>query len=233
MPSETTKSSAARVAGREEDEDQEQREQRTELRDRARAQVAVAARLRHVPVDHAANTENDQRQKQAHTGPQVDSLGDDRRDERHEADRHRDAVPHERVVVGAQVIPRGAEGRQRDADEKCEAGPAFAASRRKRLPRSAVSRSVKPMPASPTKRNGAFEMTLRQFAMPRSVRLSAKLWYASLCGIAGKRNTTNDSDANRSQQNPQATIHRVTGLRERSESRMERRSEDICSIGAG
>ena len=71
------------------------------------------------------SAEREKRHETGDTRADVDALGDHRCEQRHEAERHRQAIPHERVIVRIPVIVGGTERCERNTGEENEIWPAF------------------------------------------------------------------------------------------------------------
>ena len=79
-----------------------------------------------MPVNDGADTyRQEQRQHHDHADPGVNSVRDERREQRHEGNGHRQAIPKERFDGRIDVIIRRPDADEGDAREEDEKGPAL------------------------------------------------------------------------------------------------------------
>jgi glutathione S-transferase len=91
----------------------------------AQAQIASAAQFAQVPLQHAAQAYCQKHWQQPQTGSRAEALCNNRGNQRHEHDRHRQSVPNEPCVTWAQVIVRRTECRKQESPENNQVRPAF------------------------------------------------------------------------------------------------------------
>ena len=114
---------AVRIAGTVQRRDDEDHRDRSELHRHVGAQVLHPGERAPSPVGHAGDAEEHQRHEEKIPGAHADPLAHDRGKQRHESDRHRQAVPHQACVVRGQVVIRRADAGQRYAGEEHPVGP--------------------------------------------------------------------------------------------------------------
>lgn len=115
----------ARVFRRKKPEQQWNKEDGKKLDERVGAQIALPALLGKIPIQHAEQTREQQRREKFHGRADADSFRDQRRDQTHEANRHRQAIPDEAMIVRREMISAGAEADQSRAQEKRDEEPVF------------------------------------------------------------------------------------------------------------
>ena len=133
-------------------------------------EVAGPPRLGDMPVERAQEARQTSRgHRSAGARPPADALADHARQQRHEREGHRQAIPEERPVVRVPVVVAGAGGRQGHAGEEGPVG--------RRLRRveggspagpAAVAGEESGNPRRPTTRKGRLETTFRKFGTPKS-----------------------------------------------------------------
>ncbi len=116
---------AARVPRRQQERKQ-QRKRRIELDRSVDAQVAVAMNLVPIPLHDTTRAQNNEPWKKLQSGANAHALDDQRRHQRSENDRHRQAVPDQMRIVRSQVVVSRSERGQQETDEHSEKGPALA-----------------------------------------------------------------------------------------------------------
>jgi hypothetical protein len=101
-----------------EPQNQDHQRQRPELHDEIRPQISRVMQLGPVPVDDTRRARGEQRDEQGTRRLAAHAFGQERREQPHEADRHRQAIPEQSCIVGCEVEVRGADARHRDTREE-------------------------------------------------------------------------------------------------------------------
>jgi hypothetical protein len=79
-----------------------------------------------IPLKNATRAECDQPGQKLQSGAYADALGDKRREQRSEDDRHRQAVPHKVAVVRDEMVISRAECCEQQSDEDAVIRPTLA-----------------------------------------------------------------------------------------------------------
>jgi hypothetical protein len=223
---------------RKQPEHQRQYQKAAELHQAVRAQITVAARLREIPIHYSSDADEDERRKQVQTPFRVDALCDDGPDQRHEANSHRQAVPNQRLVVRMEVIPRRAEGSERHSGEKCEVGPSLARIEEARPPFGRIAeRANHSRQAHQKEERVGNNVEAIGNAKESTVVREVVIGLTLRNGREEKHD--NDRESDPGQEDPNSPVHRYglpkrsSALRRRKQSRIERRTKDICSARAG
>jgi len=107
---------AARISRRKE-QCQQQDQDGIDLHCGVDAQIALSAQFTGAPVENAGNAKTFEHGEESKSYAHSDALGDDGREQRHEDDHDRNAIPYEAGIVGSKVIVARAE---RGEDERRE-----------------------------------------------------------------------------------------------------------------
>ncbi len=115
----------ARVARWKQDCDEEQDHGGITLQYSVRKYVAHSSPFGAAPVDHRGRADEQHRHKQSEAGAHTDAIDHLSCNERHERDRHRQAIPEEPLVVRRQMVVARPERSQRHANKENRIGPAL------------------------------------------------------------------------------------------------------------
>src|SRR3984957_3265675 len=223
---------AACEARTEKNQHQQDQDECPELRNGVRAQIAVSLSFRCLPVKDCGGTCN---RKQKDPMPWRISghraLAQYSGEQREKSDGHGKAIPYEGFVVGVQMVVPRAERNRTYGNKKDEVTPAINGIRERRTltERHCIHESHAGQANKQKKEVGCH---IEKVWNAEKTPMIREIMVRGILRNSRKEKCSGDDCENRREQNPMPPTHRADGFGERRVSRIERKGEDICSMGA-